>query len=93
MQGFFMGLKINYSEGPTMSKQKLTRAEALQAQSQWLDFGQPDLRAVLPGQKETADLSRGDSWLWVCHCGQEQASLCMGIFILTFLNSQFFNSK
>lgn len=57
-----MGLKINYSEGLTMSKQKLARAEALQAQSQWLDFGRPDLRAVLPGQKETADLSRGDSW-------------------------------
>lgn len=57
-----MGLKINYSEGLTMSKQKLARAEALQTQSQWLGFGQPDLRAVLPGQKETAGLSRGDSW-------------------------------
>lgn len=45
-----------------MSKQKLTRAEALQAESQRLDFGQPHLRAVLPGQKETADLSHGDSW-------------------------------
>ena len=30
--------------------------------SQKLDFEHPDLSAVLPGQKEIADLSCGDSW-------------------------------
>lgn len=62
LRGFFMRLKSNYAEGPSVSKEKLTGEEAPEPPSQKLDFEHPAFSAVLPGQKEIADLSCGDSW-------------------------------